>query len=90
MPSINQLHFAQATHYIAQYQKISNARTFRTEIFYKKYKDLFKTGLTPYGTFSAINNDGYGDAKGIGEIKKQSKTLTIGFPILTWTQKEIF
>ena len=75
LPSINQLHFAQATHYIAQYQKISNARTFRTEIFYKKYKDLFKTALTPYGTFTAINNDGFGDAKGIEFFWRDKKTI---------------
>ena len=75
LPSINQLHFAQATHYIAQYQKISNERTFRTEIFYKKYKDLFKTGLNNYGTFTAINNDGFGDAKGIEFFWRDKKTI---------------
>lgn len=75
LPSINQLHFAQATHYIAQYQKISNSRTFRTEIFYKKYKDLFKTGLTDFGTFQAINNNGFGDAKGIEFFWRDKKTI---------------
>ena len=74
LPSINQLHFAQATHYIAQYQKISNQRTFRTEIFYKKYKDLFKTGFGN-GTFKAINNDGFGDAKGIEFFWRDKKTI---------------
>ena len=75
LPSINQLHFSQATHYIAQYQKISNDRTFRTEIFYKKYKDLFKTGLSSNGTFAAINNDGFGDAKGIEFFWRDKKTI---------------
>ncbi|MEO8414861.1 MAG: TonB-dependent receptor [Ginsengibacter sp.] len=75
LPSINQLHFAQATHYIAQYQKISNQRTFRAEIFYKKYKDLFKTGLTDYGSYSAINNAGFGDAKGIEFFWRDKKTI---------------
>jgi vitamin B12 transporter len=75
LPSINQLHFSQATHYIAQYQKISNERTFRTEIFYKKYTDLFKTGLNNYGTFTAINNDGFGDAKGIEFFWRDKKTI---------------
>lgn len=75
LPSIDQLHFAQATHYIAQYQKISNERTFRTEIFYKKYKDLFKTGLTSYGNFAAINNNGFGDAKGIEFFWRDKKTI---------------
>jgi vitamin B12 transporter len=75
LPSINQLHFAQATHYIAQYQKITNERTFRTEIFYKKYKDLFKTGLNGYNNFTAINNDGFGDAKGIEFFWRDKKTI---------------
>ena len=65
----------QATHYIAQYQKISNERTFRAEIFYKKYKDLFKTGLNSYGEFVAINNDGFGDAKGIEFFWRDKKTI---------------
>jgi len=75
LPSINQLHFAQATHYIAQYQKISNDRTFRTEIFYKKYKDLFKTGFSSNGNFTAINNNGFGDAKGIEFFWRDKKTI---------------
>lgn len=75
LPSINQLHFAEATHYIAQYQKISNERTFRTEIFYKKYKDLFKTGLSSYSTFHAVNNNGFGDAKGIEFFWRDKKTI---------------
>ena len=75
LPSINQLHFEQATHYIAQYQKISNDRTFRTEIFYKKYKDLFKTGINSNGTFMAINNSGFGDAKGIEFFWRDRRTI---------------
>jgi hypothetical protein len=75
LPAINQLHFAQAAHYIAQYQKISNERTFRAEIFYKKYKDLFKTGITSYGTFQAINNSGFGDANGIEFFWRDKKTI---------------
>src|SRR4029078_8523154 len=43
LPSSANLDFAKATHYIVQYQKLNNNRTFRTEIFYKKYQDLFKT-----------------------------------------------
>jgi vitamin B12 transporter len=75
LPSVNQLHFAQAAHYILQYQKITNQRTFRTEIFFKKYNDLFKTGLSNYGTFVAINNNGFGDAKGIEFFWRDRKTI---------------
>jgi CarboxypepD_reg-like domain len=75
LPTINKLDFSQATHYILQYQKISNQRTFRTEIFYKKYKDLYKTSLTSYGTLMAVNNDGFGDAKGIEFFWRDKKTI---------------
>jgi hypothetical protein len=74
LPSSNSLHFAQATHYILQYQKITNQRTFRTEIFYKKYDDLFKTNGSN-GNFKAINNDGFGDAKGVEIFWRDKKTI---------------
>lgn len=74
LPSSNSLHFAQATHYILQYQKITNQRTFRTELFYKKYNDLFKTS-GDNGQFTAINNDGFGDAKGIEFFWRDKKTI---------------
>ncbi len=74
LPSTHALHFAQATHYIFQYQKITNQRTFRTEIFYKKYNDLFKTDLNN-GRFTAINNNGFGDAKGIEFFWRDKKTI---------------
>ncbi|MDE3214160.1 MAG: TonB-dependent receptor, partial [Bacteroidota bacterium] len=75
LPAINQLHFARATHYIAQYQRITGERTFRTEIFYKKYKDLFKTGMSGFGTFQAINNNGFGDARGVEFFWRDKKTI---------------
>ena len=74
LPSINALHFAKATHYILQYQKITNVRTFRTEIFYKKYDDLIKADESN-GVFTAINNKGFGDAKGIEFFWRDKKTI---------------
>lgn len=74
LPSINSLHFSKATHYILQYQKISSDYTFRTEIFYKKYDDLIKTGNT-YNSTKAINNDGFGDAKGIEFFWRDRKSI---------------
>ncbi len=44
------------------------------KLFYKKYDDLLKTGGAYNETFNAINNNGFGDAKGIeffGGIKNQ-------------------
>ncbi|MEO6454134.1 MAG: carboxypeptidase-like regulatory domain-containing protein [Ginsengibacter sp.] len=74
LPSDNKLNYAKATHYILQYQKLANNRTFRTEVFYKKYNDLFKTGFS-YGREAAVNNNGYGDAKGIEFFWRDKKTI---------------
>jgi hypothetical protein len=75
LPSINALHFQKATHYILQYQKITNDRTFRTELFYKKYDDLIKTTGSNNQTFAAINNSGFGNAKGIEFFWRDKKTI---------------
>ncbi|MBN8674375.1 MAG: TonB-dependent receptor, partial [Chitinophagales bacterium] len=64
LPSTSSLTFMKATHYIAQFQKVANQQSFRTEIFYKKYDNLLKTAQTT-GQETAINNNGFGDAKGI-------------------------
>ncbi len=74
LPSINALHFQKAAHYIVQYQKISKDYTFRTEVFYKKYDDLIKTG-GGNGRLSALNNDGFGNAKGIEFFWRDKKTI---------------
>ncbi|MBS1735692.1 MAG: TonB-dependent receptor [Bacteroidetes bacterium] len=74
LPALNALHFVKATHYIAQYQKITNNRTFRTELFYKKYDDLIKT-QNNFGRPVAINNDGFGDAKGVEVFWRDKKTF---------------
>ncbi len=63
-----QLGFIKATHYILNYQKITNERIFRTEIFYKKYEDLIKT-------FPSYNNSGYGYAKGLEIFFRDKKTF---------------
>ncbi|RYF97582.1 MAG: hypothetical protein EOO02_20590, partial [Chitinophagaceae bacterium] len=42
----NDLLYTRAEHYIANYQKVTNERTFRVELFYKKYQDLIKTYST--------------------------------------------
>ncbi len=65
LPAISsELNYAKAAHYILQYQRLTSKRTFRTEVFYKKYDDLFKTGLSN-GRDVAANNNGYGYAKGL-------------------------
>jgi hypothetical protein len=66
--------FMKATHYIAQYMKVTSVRTFRAEIFYKKYDNLVKTGLVS-GRDAAINNNGFGDAKGFEFFWRDKKTI---------------
>ncbi len=63
-----QLGFLKATHYILNYQTITNERIFRAEVFYKKYDDLIKT----YPTY---NNSGTGYAKGIEFFWRDKKTF---------------
>jgi vitamin B12 transporter len=74
LPSTSSLTFMKATHYIAQFQKVANQQSFRTEIFYKKYDNLLKTALTT-GQETAINNNGFGDAKGIEFFWRDKKTI---------------
>lgn len=74
LPAINALHYANATHYILQFQKLTSLRTFRTEVFYKNYNDLFKTDLVN-GRFIATDNKGFGDAKGIEFFWRDKKTI---------------
>ncbi|HMC98988.1 MAG TPA: TonB-dependent receptor, partial [Ferruginibacter sp.] len=75
LPALTSLEYSKATHYILQYQKISSLRTFRTELFYKKYNDLYKTAHDINGRDVAATNDGYGDAKGIEFFWRDKKTI---------------
>ncbi len=74
LPSPNQLTFMKATHYIVQYQKVMNGQSFRTEVFYKKYANLVKTGTVNFRE-SAVSNNGFGDAKGIEFFWRDKKTI---------------
>ncbi|MFZ9386950.1 MAG: TonB-dependent receptor [Chitinophagaceae bacterium] len=74
LPSPNPLDFMKAVHYIAQYQKVLNQRSLRLEAFYKKYRGLIKTGRAGY-TEAALNNDGFGDAKGLELFWRDKKTI---------------
>jgi len=74
LPSPNKLDFMRADHYILQYQRSLNQQTFRAEVFYKKYHNLVKTGNTGF-TEAAINNNGFGDAKGVEFFWRDKKTI---------------
>lgn len=74
LPANAPLLFTKATHYIAQYQKVTSQITFRTEIFYKKYHDLLKT--SNFNSLQiASGNEGYGDAKGFELFWRDKKTI---------------
>ncbi len=63
--AFNDLLYTKATHYIANYQKVSKDYTLRIEGFYKKYANLVKTyGNNNSGIIDSIGNAGFGDAKG--------------------------
>jgi hypothetical protein len=68
------LEYTKATHYILTYQKSTNDRIFRTEIFYKKYDDLIKAEpISNY--YSLYNNTGNGYAKGIEFFWRDKKSV---------------
>ena len=70
----NNLSYARSAHYILQYQRTSSQRTFRTEVFYKSYDDLYKT-ISAGGRELAANNNGYGYARGIEFFWRDKKTI---------------
>ncbi|MBO9563451.1 MAG: TonB-dependent receptor [Niastella sp.] len=74
--SFNDLAYTKATHYIANYQKVSKDYTLRVEAFYKKYDELTKT-FTSKGSnvIDSVGGGGYGDAKGIEFFWRDRKSL---------------
>jgi len=75
LPGTAGLDYSKAEHYIFQYTQQTKDYTFRTELFYKKYNDLYKTGINNNGRESAISNNGFGDAKGAELFWRDRKTI---------------
>ncbi len=75
LPAVASLDYSRAAHYILQYQKLTNNRTFRVEAFYKKYTDLYKTAVSPTGREVASNNNGFGHATGLEFFFRDKKTF---------------
>ncbi len=71
----DKLDFEKATHYIANYQFIGPAFTFRLEGYYKDYKNLVKS--LP-GMDSTYNNNGKGYAKGIDVFLRYNQFSSSG------------
>lgn len=74
LPSVNRLDFMKATHYILQYQKVTQLTTLRAEAFYKRYDRLIKTEVTNNVERAATNN-GFGYAQGIELFWRDRKTI---------------
>lgn len=76
-----ELDFQKSQHYIFQVQRSSEGRNLRFEAFYKKYDQLIKTyNITPnkeqnQQVQTALNNNGYGYAKGLELFWRDKKTL---------------
>ncbi|MDN3659052.1 TonB-dependent receptor [Ferruginibacter paludis] len=75
LPGLAGLDYSRASHYIFQYSKQTKDYTLRTELFYKKYSNLYKTDSSIGGREIAANNNGYGDAKGIEFFWRDKKTI---------------
>lgn len=70
------LQYEKATHYIANYQYITNDRTFRIEGYYKTYDQLVTLttdSLNPFVPITANNGSGY--ARGIDLFYRDKKTI---------------
>ncbi len=74
LPVMAGIDYSKSVHYILQYSKQTKDYTFRSELFYKKYDDLYKTGLNANGREMAANNNGFGYAKGIEFFWRDKKT----------------
>jgi hypothetical protein len=66
--------FQKATHYILQFQRNENGRTFRVEGFYKDYEHLIKTSVFGYQSVTQ-NAFGNGYAKGIEFFWRDKKSI---------------
>jgi hypothetical protein len=68
----NALQSERADHYILNYQRISDNRTFRIETYYKQYNDLVKFNN---GDATDLTNNGTGYAKGLELFWRDKQTF---------------
>jgi hypothetical protein len=74
------LNYEKATHYILNYQIVSEKRTFRVEAYYKKYDQLVKEipVLSASAFDSVFTNNGDGFARGFDIFWRDKQTLKYG------------
>jgi hypothetical protein len=74
--AFNDLAYTKATHYIANFQKVSRDYTLRIEAFYKEYDELTKTFASKGSNIiDSVGGGGFGHAKGIELFWRDRKTL---------------
>lgn len=64
-----------ASHYILNYQYNKDKRTFRTEVYFKDYKDLVKYDTQVAQYDSNYNNNGFGFAKGLDVFWRDNQSV---------------
>lgn len=70
------LSYEKATHYILNYQILTNDRTFRIEGYYKQYNDLVTyTGNELTNEISDLGNNGSGYARGVDLFFRDKKSI---------------
>jgi len=72
------LDFEHARHIILNYQRITDDRTFRVELYYKKYNHLIKFGKSDMDQGVGFNNNGYGYAYGVDLFWRDRKSIPNG------------
>jgi hypothetical protein len=75
IPVSNPLTYEKATHYIANYQYVTNDRTFRVEGYYKDYNNLITSEASDIPFVNEYNNDGFGYARGIDLFFRDRKSI---------------
>ncbi|HEU5291439.1 MAG TPA: TonB-dependent receptor, partial [Cyclobacteriaceae bacterium] len=68
----NDLQAEQADHYILNFQRVSNNKTFRIETYYKKYNSLVKFNN---GDATDLTNNGEGYAKGVELFWRDNRSI---------------
>jgi hypothetical protein len=68
----DKLQSEQADHYILNYQRVTNNKTFRVETYYKKYNSLVKYNN---GNANDLTNNGDGFAKGIELFWRDNQSI---------------
>ncbi len=71
----NSLNYERADHYTINYQYEKNNRVLRSELFYKRYKNIVKFTDAPFYQPNGYNNTGFGEVSGFDVFYRDNKTI---------------